>query len=120
MQKNYCYNHSKSYSKSFHFHQCFHYIFQLIDQSFFLHLQFLWSKYSPTSHDLSHSQLHLLGFQINLLSHIFLSTNPLYSHLHLSSFHFCLLLQTLEFDLHLHLQVLCHSKCFVYYSMTPD
>ena len=47
-------------------------------------------------HDLSHSQLQLLGFQINPLSHIPLSINSLHSHLHLSSFHLCLLLQTLE------------------------
>ena len=29
---------------------------------FFLHLQFSWSQYSPTSHALSHSHSQLLGF----------------------------------------------------------
>ena len=66
------------------------------------------------SHDLSHSQLQLLGFQINPLLHLSLSLNSsLHSHLHLSSFHFCLLLQTLAANLHLYLQVSCHSKCFI-------
>ena len=51
--------------------------------NFFLHLQFPWSKYSPTSHDLSHSHSQLLGFQINPLSHPPLSINSLHSHLHL-------------------------------------
>ena len=33
--------------------------------NFCLHLQFLQSKYSPISQDLSHSHLQLLGFQKN-------------------------------------------------------
>ena len=41
----------------------------------FLHLHFSWSKYSPKSHDLSHSHLQLLGLQIYPLSHIPLSIN---------------------------------------------
>ena len=66
------------------------------------------------SHDLSHSQSQLLGFQVNPLSHLSLSLNSfLHSHLHLSSFHFCLLLKTLASSLHLYLQVSCHSVCFV-------
>ena len=65
------------------------------------------------SHDLSHSQLQLLGFETNPLSHLFLLTNFLHSHLHLPLFHLCLLLQTLECNPHLHLQVSCHSICFV-------
>ena len=65
------------------------------------------------SHDLSHSQFQLLGLQINPLSRLSLSLNScLHSHLHLSSFHICLLLQTLASNLHLHLRVLCHSMCF--------
>ena len=36
----------------------------------FLNLQFSKFKYSPTSHDLSHSYSQLLGLQINLLSYI--------------------------------------------------
>ena len=65
------------------------------------------------SHDLSHSQLQLLGFQINPLSHLSLSLNSsLHLHLHLSSFHLCLLLQTPGSNLNLHLQVSCHSMCF--------
>ena len=64
-------------------------------------------------HDLSHSHSQLLRFQINSLSHIPLSINSLHSHLHLSSFHLWLLLKTLASNLHLHLQVLCHSICHV-------
>ena len=65
------------------------------------------------SHDLSHSHSHLLGFQINQLSHIPLSINSLHPHLHLSSFHLCILLQTLALNLHMHLQVSCHIICLV-------
>ena len=57
--------------------------------NFFLHLLSSQSKYSPTSHDLSHSHWQLLGFQIDPLSHITLSINSLHSHLHLSSFQRC-------------------------------
>ena len=71
----------------------------------FLHLQFSKSKYSPTSHDLSHLHSQLLGFQVNPLSHTSLSINSLHSHLHLSLFQRCLLLQTLTSSLHLHLHV---------------
>ena len=84
---------------------------------FFLHLQFLWSKYFPTLHGLLHSQLQLLGFKTNPLSHSCLSTNYLHSHLHLSSFQLCLLLQTLEFNLHSHLQLSCHF--YVFCLITP-
>ena len=65
------------------------------------------------SHDLSHSHSQVLGFQINPLSHIPFSNNSLHSHLHLSLFHLCLLLQTLASNLHLHLQVSCHFICLV-------
>ena len=78
-----------------------------------LHLQLEQSKYSLISQDLSHSHSQLLGFQINLLLHTHLSINSLHSHLHLSSFQRCLLLQTLSFSLHLHLQVSCHFICLV-------
>ena len=81
--------------------------------NFFLYLQFSYSKYSPTSHDLSHSHSQLVGFQINLLSHTPLSINSLHSHFYLSSFQRCLLLQTLLSSLHLHLHVSCHSMCIV-------
>ena len=50
---------------------------------------------------------------VRLFAHIPLSFNALYSHLHLSLFHRCLLLQTLAFHLHLHLRVSCHSMCLV-------
>ena len=79
-----------------------------LSTNFVLHLQFSWSKYSPTSHDLSHSHSQLLEFQINRLS-----INSLHSHLHLSSFQRCLLLQMLASNLHLHLYVSCHSVCLV-------
>ena len=84
-----------------------------MSQFFFLHLQFSSSKYSPISHDLSHSHLQLLGFQINPLPHIPLLTNSLHSHLHLSSFHICLWLQTLAFNLHLYLQVPSNFMCLI-------
>ena len=60
--------------------------------NFFPHLKFSWSKYSPTSRDLSHSHSQLLGFQIYPLSHTPLSINYLHSHQHLSSFQRFLLL----------------------------
>ena len=47
------------------------------------------------------------------LFHISLSINSLLSHLHLSSFQRCLLLQKLTSNLHLHLHVSCHSICLV-------
>ena len=72
---------------------------QFINYFFFLYLQFSQSKHSPISHNLSHSHSQSLGFQINLLSHIPLSINSLYSHLYLSSFQHCLLLQTLAFTI---------------------
>ena len=81
--------------------------------NFFLHIQFSQSKYLPTSHDLSHSHSQLLGFQINPLSHTYLSINSVYSHLHISSFQRCLLLQTLASNLHFHLHVSCHFMCLV-------
>ena len=87
---------------------------------FSLHLQFSQSKYSPTSHDLSHSYSQLLRFQINPLSHIPLTINSLHSHLYLSLFQRCLLLQMLASTLHLHLHISCHytlhtltSKLFI-------
>ena len=65
------------------------------------------------SHDLSNSHSQLIGFQISSLSHVPQSINSLHSHLHLSSFYLCLLLQTLAFNLQLHLQALCYSICLV-------
>ena len=101
--------HSKYHYISFHFHQYFQYILQKISSTLlFLHLQFLQSRYFPTSHDLLHSQSPLLGFQINPLSHFPLSVNYLHSHRYLSLFHFCLLSQTLASSLYLHLG---HSIC---------
>ena len=47
------------------------------------------------------------------MSHTPLSINYLHSHLHLSSFQRCLLLQTLASNLHLHLHVSCDSLCLV-------
>ena len=67
-----------------------------LSANLFLHLKFSYSKYSPTSHDLLHSQSQLRGFQINPVSYLILSINSLHSHLHLSLFQHCLLL-------HLHL-----------------
>ena len=84
-----------------------------LSTNLFLHLQFSQSKYSLTSHDLSHSHSQLLRFQINPFSQIPLSINSLHSHMHLSSIHLCFLLPTLASHLHLHLQVLCHSICLV-------
>ena len=64
------------------------------------------------SHNLSHSHAQLLGFQIYPLSHtILLIKSSL--HLHLSSFHICLLLQKTEVNLHMHSQVSCHTICLV-------
>ena len=84
-----------------------------LSTNFFLYLQFSQSKYSPTPHDLSNSHSKLLGLQINALSHEPLSINSLHSHLHLSSFQRCLLLQTLPSNIDLHLHVSCHFMCLV-------
>ena len=70
-----------------------------------LHFQFLYSRYSPKSPDLSHSLSQLLEFEINPSLHTPLSINSLHSHLHLSSFQHYFLLQTLSSNLHLHLHV---------------
>ena len=53
-----------------------------LSTKFFLHLQFSKSKFSLTSHDLSHSHSKLLGLQINPLSHTPLSINSFHSHLY--------------------------------------
>ena len=82
-----------------------------LSTNLFLHLQFSLPKYSPKLHDLSHSHLQLLGFQIYPLLHIPLSINSLHSQWHLLLFQRCLLLQTLASNLHLHLHVSCH---FIY------
>ena len=79
-----------------------------LSTNFFLHLKFSWSKYSLKSHFLSHSHSQLLGFQINPLS-----INSLHSHLHLSLFQRCLLLQILAQNLRSHLHVSCYSMCLV-------
>ena len=84
-----------------------------LSTNFFLHLQFSQSKYSPTSHDLSHSHSQLLGFQIDPLLLTPLSINYLHSHQHFSSCQCFLLLQTLAYHLHLHLHVSCHFMCLV-------
>ena len=76
--------------------------------NYFLHLQFSWSKYSPTSHALSHSHSQLLGFQINPLLHTPLLINSLHSHLHLFLLQRCLLLQILAPNLNSHSHVSCH------------
>ena len=62
-------------------------------------------------HNLSHSQSKLPGFQEKSLLHIPWSVNSLHSHQHLSSFHLYLLLQKLASNLHLYLQISCHSIC---------
>ena len=95
-------NHLKYLYKSSHFLHYFHYILKLIYQIIlFLLLQFSYSEYSPTSHDLSHSKSQLLGLQRNPISHLPLSINSLHSRLHLSLFQRILLLKTLESNFHL-------------------
>ena len=76
--------------------------------NFFLHLQLEKSRYSPILQDLSHSHSQLLGFQTYPLSHTPLSINSLHSHLHLSLFYLCLVLQIILSNLNMHLQVSCH------------
>ena len=70
--------------------------------SFFLHLKFGSSKYSPTLHDLSQSHSQILGFQINQSSHLPLLIISLHSHLHLSLFQRFVSLQTLTSNLQTH------------------
>ena len=64
-------------------------------------------------HDLSYPHSHILGFQINPLSHVPLSINSLHSHQHLSLFQCRLLLQILASNLHLCVQVSYQDICFV-------
>ena len=81
--------------------------------SSFLYLQLLWSKFCLMPHDLSHSHSHTLGFQIKSFI-TFIFVNQFFnSHLHLSLFQSCLLLQTFASNLHLRLQALWHSICLV-------
>ena len=101
----YFYAHFTSY---FHFFNSFGTLSTNLLVNCFLHLQFLLSSYSPTSHNFSHSRSQLLGFQIYPLLHTPLSINSLHSHRNLPSFQRCLLLQTLTSSLHLHLYVSCH------------
>ena len=68
-----------------------------LSTNFSLQLQFSQSKYSPTSNDLSHSHLQLLGFQIDPLSHAPLSINSLqvnhtriHHHSHVAYYYKCL------------------------------
>ena len=84
-----------------------------LSTNFFLRLQYFWSKYLPTWHDLLHSRSQSLGFQINPLLHTPLSKNCLHSQLHLSLFQRYLLLQTLGSNPHLHLHVSSFIKLFV-------
>ena len=84
-----------------------------LSTNIFLHLQFSQFKYSSTSHDLSHSHSRLLGFQTTPLSLIPLSINSLHSHLNISLFQRCLLLQTPASNLHFHLHFSCHFMCLV-------
>ena len=79
----------------------------------FINFFFTYSKYSPISHDLSHSHLKLLGLQAYPLSHTPLSINSLQSHQHLSLFQCCLSLQTIESNLHSYLHVSCHFIFFI-------
>ena len=60
-----------------------------------------------------HSHSQLLGFQINHLQHLPISTNSLHLHLHFSLFQRCLLLRAFAFNLQIQLQVLCYSICLV-------
>ena len=93
-------------------HQYFQYILQLVYQIIFSYIYNLNNLNTHQYHkDLSHSYSHLLGFQINPLSHTLLSINSLHSHLHLSSFQCCLLLQTLASSLYLYLHVSCRFIC---------
>ena len=52
-------------------------------------------------------------YHIQNQSQLPLSITSLHSHLHLSLFQRCLLLQRLASNLHVHLQVSCHFKCLV-------
>ena len=106
--------HSKFSYKLFHVCQYFEWILLLMHQLSCVYIYNFYCLSILLSHDLSHSKLQLLEFQINSLSYLPLSINSsLHSHLHLSSFHLCLLLQTLTSNLHLHLQVSYHFMCLV-------
>ena len=55
------------------------------------------------TYDLSHPHSHILGFQINPVSHLLFSINSLHSHLHFSLFQHCLLLQTLASNFYVYI-----------------
>ena len=107
------YDHLKLHYKSFHFHQYFHYILQLIYQVICF--------YTYNFYSLNILQHHMITFTFTItripnkssINQFSLSINFLHSHLHLSLFQRCLLLQTHASNLHLHLQVSCHSMCLV-------
>ena len=65
------------------------------------------------NHMIYHIYTQLLGFQAYPLSHAPLSINYLHSHLHLSLFQCCLLLQAIESNLHSHLHLSHHFMCLV-------
>ena len=82
-----------------------------LSTNLFLNLQFSWSKYSPTSHDLSHSHSQLLGFQINLLAeNLYQSIFCIYTSIYLYS-NVVYYYKTFASNLYLHLHVSCHFTC---------
>ena len=108
-------SHLQFHYEAFYFHQYSQYILlQLIYQLICFYTYNFYNVNVLQHHMSYYIQAHSCwDSKKNSLSHITLSINSLHSHLHLSSFHLCLLSQTLASNLHLHLHVLYHSICLV-------
>ena len=100
------------FDQLFLLYQYFQCNLQLIYQLIFFYIYSFHSLNTHQRHKIYRIYTHF-RFQIDPLSHTPLLINSLHSHLHLSSFQRCLLLETLAGSLHLHLPVSCHSDCFV-------
>ena len=82
----------------------------------FLQIQFLWSKYCPGLHDMSHLHSQVLAFHVYPLAQFIIpAKSSLQSHLQVSSFQICLLLHTDEFNLQTHLTLSknCKLSCLI-------
>ena len=104
----------QTFLRSFHFLQYFYCIPLLIHQLFLVYIYNFYNLNILLCHMIYHIHIHIHILKTDPFSHLSLSINysPL-SHLHLSSFHLRLLLQTLESNLHLHLQVSRYFMCLV-------
>ena len=103
-------DHLKSHCKSFHFYSDLYYILQQAYQSVFFDIYNLYNLDILQYHMIYYAHIHIYqDSKINPSSHLPLPINSFHSHLHLSLFKHCLLLQRLVFNLHLHEQDICYN-----------